>query len=576
MQHNVQLSVNDGRIEARTPFALKDVCKSIAGRKWNPKRKVWTWEATPDNARDVYAAFREFARADIERDAEMAKLILKAEVNREEAIARKQKIEGDLAQPEVRTLDQWRHQLEGYHFAEDRRGSMLAMGMGCGKTKTSIDLEQNWGDVRRILILAPLEVVRVWPHQFELHSAAPVEVVALDDRKMRVDKKAAIAKKRVELADAQRRVVAVVVNYESAWRPAFEKFAMKTKWDVLICDESHKLKSATGKASRFVAKLAKQCRKVVALTGTPMSQSPLDIFGQARFIDPSIFGTSVTAFKHKYFSFGEHNQITGFAGPAARAEFTERCSRFMYQVSRDVLDLPDAMDEVRTVDLSDEAVKAYVSLQEEFIAEVKRGEIVTASNALVKLLRLQEITGGFVHIDDIDDIDQAKAVRDICEAKSSALAELIDDMGTEPVVVFARFRRDLERIHDAAKKAGRDSLEVSGTTKQLQEWQRGDAQVLAVQIQAGGVGIDLTRARYCVYYSKSFSLTDYDQSRARVHRPGQERPVTYYHLNAVIATRDAEGNRIEAPTIDGRIHDALQNKQDAVTSIMKEVQEMNA
>ena len=80
--------------------------------------------------------------------------------------------------------------------------------------------------------------------------------------------------------------------------------------------------------------------------------------------------------------------------------------------------------------------------------------------------------------------------------------------------------------------AVRTARELSGSRHELEEWQDGAGQVLAVQIQAGGLGVDLTRAAYCIYYSLGFSLSEYEQSLARVHRPGQTRPVAYYHLIA--------------------------------------------
>ena len=79
--------------------------------------------------------------------------------------------------------------------------------------------------------------------------------------------------------------------------------------------------------------------------------------------------------------------------------------------------------------------------------------------------------------------------------------------------------------------------------------------MLAVQIQAGGVGIDLTRTRYCIYYSLSFNLGDYLQSLARVHRPGQNHNVRYIHLLA-------------SETIDIRVHKALQKRQNIIEEIL--------
>ena len=80
--------------------------------------------------------------------------------------------------------------------------------------------------------------------------------------------------------------------------------------------------------------------------------------------------------------------------------------------------------------------------------------------------------------------------------------------------------------------------------------------MLAVQIQAGGLGLDLTAARYCVYYSLGFSLGDYLQSIARLHRPGQKGLVDYIHL-------------VAAASVDEIIVDALEAKEDVINRILE-------
>jgi SNF2 family DNA or RNA helicase len=80
-----------------------------------------------------------------------------------------------------------------------------------------------------------------------------------------------------------------------------------------------------------------------------------------------------------------------------------------------------------------------------------------------------------------------------------------------------------------------------------------------VQIQAGEAGIDLTRARYGVYYSIDYNLGHYLQSRKRLHRPGAKWPVMFYHLMA-------------ADTIDQKVAGALERRQNLVESVLGEYQ----
>ena len=79
-----------------------------------------------------------------------------------------------------------------------------------------------------------------------------------------------------------------------------------------------------------------------------------------------------------------------------------------------------------------------------------------------------------------------------------------------------------------------------------------------VGVGAGGVGVDLSRSAYCVYYSLGFSLGDYEQSLARLHRPGQNRSVSYLHLTA-------------KNTVDEKVYDALQKRADVIEEILSEI-----
>ena len=216
-----------------------------------------------------------------------------------------------------------------------------------------------------------------------------------------------------------------------------------------------------------------------------------------------------------------------------------------------MLDLPPETHVTYHCELSQEAQRVYRDLEKDFIAQVLDGT-VTAANAMVKLLRLQQVTGGVVPTDD-------GAVHRIDNSKQKLLADTLEDIGSdEPAVVFCRFHADLDAIHEACKQTGVASLELSGRRDELKRWQGGEAQVLAVQISAGGIGVDLTRARYSMYYSLSFSLGEYDQALCRVHRPGQTRPVEHIHL-------------VARNTVDSKIMRALEKRAEVVQAILAEI-----
>ena len=125
----------------------------------------------------------------------------------------------------------------------------------------------------------------------------------------------------------------------------------------------------------------------------------------------------------------------------------------------------------------------------------------------------------------------------------------------EPLVVFCRFRSDLANVHVAAEETKRSSCELSGSRKELEEFQSGGKNVIAVQISSGAEGITLVRAKHCVYYSIGFGLSQYEQSLARIHRPGQERPVTYHHL-------------VVKNSVDTKVYSALRAKKKVIAELL--------
>jgi SNF2 family DNA or RNA helicase len=350
--------------------------------------------------------------------------------------------------------------------------------------------------------------------------------------------------------------VMVVVNYDSVWRGELAKAIGSHKWKAIILDESHRIKAPGGRASKWLASLARANpqAKLLCLTGTPMPHSPLDLYGQFRFLDPSVFGTSFARMRARYADCDPMfpSKVRKWL---RQDELASLLNRHSFRVTADeVLDLPEAIHERIPVILSPKARKFYDSLERDMVAAVGSGHVVV-SNALTKLLRLQQATGGHSVVETGD--GPATIYLDGTPAKRLALEGWMEDIAVcEPLVVFCRFRSDINDVIAACKATGRSYSELSGERNTLAEWQSGETDVIVVQIQSGGVGIDLTRAAYCVYYSLGFSLGDYEQSLARLRRPGQQRCVRYYHL-------------VAEDTVDEEVYKALSSRKDVVNHVLE-------
>ena len=538
--------LTDNKLAVRAPFAAKDQLKAVPGARWNKELHVWVYPPTPHAAKGLFEALP----AETTTWGETAAALL-VEAERI-AKAAEQKTAEHLPAIESKTTP-WLHQLRAYHFAKSLHASMLALDMGTGKSKVSVDLVINKGWMR-VLVLCPKSVVQVWPAEFERHGARPVGCLALDEGTMK--QRAEALSKFLDLQHARRIPAVVVLNYDAAWRDGMNVLLLRTSWDAAICDESHRIKAPGGKAAMFCSRLGDQVPNRICLTGTPMPHSPLDVYAQYRFLDKGIFGTSFTAFRARYAKMGgfQNHQVVGYEN---QDDLQKKFYSIAYRVkSEDVQSLPEAVDVVRPVVLSNYAKRLYKTLKDEFVVGVADGT-VTASNALTRLLRLQQIASGWAKQDHNVETGADGELVQVDTAKQEALADLMEDLkDEEPIVIFCRFHHDLDAVHTVAAALGRASAELSGRRNELANWQQGPTPVLAVQIQSGGVGINLVRARYCVFYSLGFSLGEYLQARKRIHRPGQTQSCCYYHL-------------IAKGTVDEQVYAALEARQDVVESVLK-------
>lgn len=453
----------------------------------------------------------------------------------------------------VSKTEPWSHQVDGYHYAMSKVGCGLWYDMGCGKSKCAIDVIRNWGGARHTLIVCPKCVIPVWPVQFDLHCAPPLPRILILNKGTARDK-AALLQREITEADRVGQKLVVVVNYESVWRKELGALILSLRWNLVVGDEIHRAKSYSSTVSKFLGKLALLVEKRIGLSGTPLPHSPLDAFGVYRFVSPSLFGRYWSHFRAKYaIMHGPKREwVKGF-NPDLKGEIAElmaTCSKWVR--SEDVLDLPEMQDIWLWHDLPPKTAKIYKSMEKDLLAEIDTG-VVTAANTLVKQLRLQQITGGNLKTDD-------GVMEALDECKAEQVLDVLENLPPgEPVVVFAQFTEDLKRIAARVKTAERPYFELSGHANDLQTWKdTGAAQggVLGVQIQAGSEGIDLTLARYCIYYSTGFRLGIYQQSRKRLHRPGQCRKVVYYHLGA-------------KATVDEDISKGLAAKADLVQAVLE-------
>ena len=451
----------------------------------------------------------------------------------------------------------WTHQEEAIAYAESRRIVILHYGMGTGKTRTAIEILLRILREREsllALVCCPKAVIRAWEKQ--------IGMWAPDIRCLPLVKGTCKAKaKQVETSMADKSPLVIVGNYETTRSmPVLSKLP----YDAFVYDECHKLKSGTGAASKWAANISagNQDAKIIGLSGTLVPHSFLDLWGIYRALEypecPT-FGRYKTSFVSRYAVTNPHvpGMIVSWRNEPEIAKKLEETT--LHRKSEDVLDLPELLSMTVEVDLSPREASVYRQLDREFAAEIEiagREGRITPANHLVSLIRTLQCCQGWAKLDDEDEA----VPLDKTSSKAEALADLLDGLpAREPVVIFCRFRGDITSCKAVCERLGRSVSELSGTSRQLEEWQDGKTDVLVAQIQSGGIGIDLTRASYGCFFSLSHSLAEYLQAIARLHRPGQTKTTRFYSLVSTL-----QGDT----TVDGRVHQALEQRREVIDAVV--------
>ena len=424
-----------------------------------------------------------------------------------------------------------------------RRSKSVAIlaEMGTGKTLISIGIAGYLylqKEINKLLIVAPLSITKVWEEEFQKFADFDYQLEVLEGPTK-------------EKSEALRnlfgtKLQVAVVNYESCWR--MEKEIAFWKPDMIICDESSKIKNPQAKQSKALHRLGKISKHNMILTGTPVTNNPLDFFSQYKFLDESIFGGSYYSFRARYAIMGGYGnyQVVGYKN---LPELTEKAHSIAFRITKkEALDLPEQVDVTRYVELEPMARAIYNQVERNSYAELSQGEVVVR-NVLTKLLRLSQITGGYIK-DEFSEIEEQ-----VSSAKLNALEEIIEECldADKKVVVFARFISEIDAITRMLKHYGIKYSLIRGDVKdrasEVEKFQNDkDVKVFVGQLQTTGMGLTLTASDTAVFYSLSYNFADYEQAKARIHRIGQKNNCTYIHL-------------IAKKTIDEKVMEALSKKK---------------
>jgi len=550
----VQAHPHQGVITIARCFPVKDLLKTHRAAKWENQAKVWT---VPHTLHSAFELVSILGGHEIQWDDATAKMVetygealpLFNGEGCDEILERFPEYSTRIKNEFKRTHMQ--HQLVGALAIIMRDAVYLAFEPGTGKTFTVITASDLL-NLKRVLVVCPKKVIREWRAEF-----AETTIRATDRRMEFVGLDRNSIKRRAELLqtkiDSELPII-TVVNYESVWRTDLARVVESVAWDMIVLDEGHRIKDSRGDASKFFRHEGKlKTKRRVILSGTPRPNNVLDLFGQMRFLEPSLYGKWFTQFRTRVAIMGGYGskQVVAF-NKAAEDEAVSRFHRIALVVNkRDVLDLPEIQFVNKYVTLPPKARALYQEVESDLWVELGGGGAILISNILVQMMKLHQIASGTLKDDD-------GKLHVLHTEKEDLLAELLEDSpATSPMITFSRFHPDLDATKSACARSGRTCFELSGRVDQVDEWKAATGgEILAAQIQAGSLGLNLTRASYLTFFSIGFSYGDWYQAISRIERKGQTEPMTIY-------------NFIAEDTIDEKIYAVIKAKEKGSKNLME-------
>ncbi len=493
-------------------------------------------------------------------------------------------------------LKPWEHQLRGIELARRLRDVALFFEMGTGKTGTLINiLREKYAVEKRVmrtLILGPLITVRNWQDEFKLHSkiqaADIVPLVGPGKKRAQLFMRAATDPKLQTLTRGK----IFITNYEAGQMAELWDLLKIWQPEILVCDESHRLKNFKSNRARNVVSLLgetpimgtkkyeRRVKHCYILTGSPLLNKSMDIFNQFRILDSGdTFGLNFYEFRGRYFEDENKGMPSHIYFPkfVPRPESEEALNKKIYTkalrvLKKDCLDLPPLLRRSVYVEMGKEQKRMYDEMKKDFITwmNIKHTEprAVVAQMALTKALRLQQIVSGFVKTEDGQEI----TVKD--NPRLVTLSELLEELTpSHKVIVWATFHHNYRQIAEVCQKLKIKYVEIHGgvshgdKTKAIEAF-RGDpdCRVAIANQGAAGIGVNLVEyakavskgsCSYSIFYSKNFSLEHDLQAESRNYRGGSE---VYESVTRI--------DLIASGTIDEVITDALKDKQNMAEKIL--------
>lgn len=346
---------------------------------------------------------------------------------------------------------------------------------------------------------------------------------------------------------------------------------------LIVIDESQCLKNPSSKISKIMLNNSHLWQYRMVMSGTPAPNNESEYWAQLKFLgyEDNIF-KSYSAFKASFFKLvrgkeeitGCYNQEQYLASGFKMQVIEEKKKQFMdliakkciFRKKEDCLNLPEKTFINKYVDMNEDESYHYNNIFKIMTTEIQ-GSVITADMALAKIMKLRQITSGFIYSEESD----MKLISET-PTKYQALVDTLDEIGDHQVMIWGQFKKEIDYIHSRLNADGYDTAKIHGDVKDeernliLNDFKSGNKKYIICHPKTCGTGITCVNATYQIWFSLSYSYEQYFQALDRIHRIGQKNACTYINL-------------ISKKTIDEDILNILNNKHNASEIVFKYVQD---
>ena len=433
------------------------------------------------------------------------------------------------------------HDYQRYCIVRIIRQNNLGLFLDMGLGKTVITLSAFYtlkfrGEIKNCLVIAPKKVAEnVWRQEAEKweHLQNLTFSIVLGS-----------AKKRIEALNKEADVY--VINRENTeWLcEQFQK--QKMPFDMLVIDELSSFKSPSSKRFRSLAKRRNEFKRIVGLTGTPSPNGLIDLWSQIYLLDGGLaLGSKVTHYRDVYFRqrmMPNYSIKYTIKDEFSKKEIQKKIKPLCVSMSaEEYLKMPQMLFNKISVELSEEEMKQYKFMEENYILSFENGEVITATSAGVLTCKLLQLSSGAIY--NVD-----KEPQQFHTQKIEVLKETIEQLvnSGENVLLFYIFKHEKDRILEALKSY---KIRCLTDNQDVKDWNNKEIQILLAQPQSTAYGLNLQQGgHHIIWYSLTWNLEHYQQANARLYRQGQDKPVMIHHL-------------IAKDTIDEIVYLALRKKE---------------